>query len=402
MRLTKDTIKALAADPGDGEKVIFDDLVPGFGARRRSMGGSVSLFFQYRSGKKQRRLSLGRASATDLTKARKTAGDMYAQVRLGGDPAREKEQSARSADETFEALAQQYLQYQRTRVRAGTYLTIENYLTMVAKPLHALPLDKIERRNVASVLLGIKGAVSSNRVRTSLSSFFRWAIEHGLADANPVIGTKRHKETSRERALSDAELRAIWPALGEGHFGCILTLLILTGARATEIGSLRWSEVNLDEAVIKLPPERVKNSREHVIPLSDTAATILAAQPRRAGRDLVFGIGQGGFDGFSPAKRSLDARIAAARGTPLPHWVIHDLRRSAATGMAELGIASEVIEAVLNHISGSRRGVAGIYNRSRLEAQKRRALDQWAQHLRDVIEGNVDKVVPLRTESAVR
>src|SRR5262249_38630935 len=83
MRLTKDTIKALAADPGDGEKLVFDDLVPGFGARRRSMGGSVSLFFQYRSGKKQRRLSLGRASATDLTKARKTAGDMYAQVRLG-------------------------------------------------------------------------------------------------------------------------------------------------------------------------------------------------------------------------------------------------------------------------------------------------------------------------------
>jgi integrase len=158
--------------------------------------------------------------------------------------------------------------------------------------------------------------------------------------------------------------------------------------------------VDLDARVITLPPERVKNGRVHTIPLSDTAMAILTVQHRRVDdnfqpRDLIFGIGQGGFDGYAPPKRKLDARIAAVRGAPLAHWVVHDLRRACASGMAEIGIEPAVIEACLNHQSGTRAGIAGIYNRSRLEGQKRNALDRWDAHLRAVFEGNAQKVVPL-------
>jgi integrase len=243
--------------------------------------------------------------------------------------------------------------------------------------------------------------VSSNRARTAISSFFRWAMENGLADANPVVGTKRHKEQSRERVLVDDEIGDIWRSLeGESHFSCIVKLLLLTGARATEIGSLRWSEVDLQKRTIVLPRTRTKNRREHTIPLSDMAVAILAAQPQRAERDLIFGIGQGGFDGFAPPKKKLDARIAALRGAPLKGWVIHDLRRSADTGMAEIGIEPHIIEAVINHVSGHKAGVAGRYNRATYEPQKRQALDRWAEHLRTVIEGRPAVVVPLHLATA--
>jgi integrase len=206
----------------------------------------------------------------------------------------------------------------------------------------------------------------------------------GLAEANPLIGIAKFSEQPRERVLSDSELRLVWNAAGDDHFGAIIKLLMLTGQRADEIASLRWSEIGDD--VITLPSERTKNHRAHVVPLTGLTLDILRAQPRRANddgvlRDLVFGVGQRGFSGWSRSKARLDERIAEENGKPLPGWRVHDLRRSVATGMAAFGIQPHIIEAVLNHVTGSRSAVSRIYNRSTYEPEKRRALDLWGSHI---------------------
>jgi integrase len=247
---------------------------------------------------------------------------------------------------------------------------ITRHLRRHAAPLHQRELAEIDRRTIATLLGEIEagsGAVSRNRVRTTLSAFWSWAIAEGLAETNPVTGTNTAPEQARDRVLTPAELGALWRCLGKRPHDDIVRLLILTGQRREEIGGLRWSEFNGDAIV--LSPERTKNRRAHTVPLSSQARTILERQPRNG--EFVFG----NKGSWSDAKARLDANLAIAP------WRLHDLRRSAATGMAELGVAPHVIEAVLNHVSGHKAGVAGIYNRATYSTECRVALERWADYV---------------------
>jgi integrase len=149
-----------------------------------------------------------------------------------------------------------------------------------------------------------------------------------------------------------------------------------------------------------------KNRRERIIPLSTAAAAILASQPRQDGRDLAFGTGQGGFSGWSKAKGMLDQAVFEARSkankkaAPIGKWIIHDLRRAAATGMAELGVQPHVIEAVLNHVSGHKAGVAGVYNKATYQREKAAALALWTEHVQSITQDKERRVVPLRRDQA--
>jgi integrase len=232
-------------------------------------------------------------------------------------------------------------------------------------------------------------------VRASLSGFFAWAIRHGLVDQNPVIGTAKYDESSRERVLSEAELKAIWNCAGQGDYADCVRLLMLTGARLNEIGSLSWPEVKAD--CIDLPPERCKNSRRHIIPLSAPARAILDSRPRNPDRHFVFGKREDRpLSGWTELKAGLDKRIADS-GIEMLAWTHHDLRRSAATVMAEkLGVLPHVIEAVLNHVSGHKGGVHGVYNKASYDTAKRQALTLWAEHLMSIIEDRPATVVALR------
>jgi integrase len=400
MKLTKQSVDSLVLPRGRAEALFWDDDVAGLGLRVRA-GGSRRWVFQYRVGAKQRRLTLGSAKALDPGAARKKASELHAMVRLGRDPAGEKAERRVQAAETFEAILKEYMKRKRVDMKPRSYAEVERHLLNYAKPVHRLQLAKIERRNIASlisVLASSSGAVSANRARASLSAFFAWAIRQGLVDANPVVGTERQDEKFRERVLDDDELCSIWNSLDDDHYGAVVKLLMLTGQRASEIGSLRWSEIGED--VITLSSERTKNGRIHVVPLSGAASAIIEKQVRRAERDLVFGWGEGGFQGWSNCKERLDDRITTAhkhaRHKLMEHWTVHDIRRTAATRMADLGIAPHVIEAVLNHVSGHKSGVAGIYNRSTYEREKRAALSLWADHLRSVVKGDERKVLPLR------
>jgi integrase len=229
-----------------------------------------------------------------------------------------------------------------------------------------------------------------------MSAMFAWSMREGLVLSNPVANTNKRDETPRERVLNDDELRAVWQALGNDQYGTIVKLLMLTGQRVNEIARLRWSEIDFDRCLISLPGTRTKNARPHDVPMAATVHLLLAAQQRDEGRDLVFGKGEGPFSGFSRCKEALDKAIAELNGGPLAPWVLHDLRRSAATGMAELGIQPHVIEAVLNHVSGHKGGIAGIYNRAQYSAEKAQALARWDEHVGCIVRGARDKVVKLR------
>jgi len=259
MKLTATAVRTQKLARGKSEAIFFDDDVPGFGLRLRERG-SRTFIFQYKLGTKQRRMALGAATALSIVDARKTAEQLHARVKLGQDPASEKAEAKTRAAETFKAAADSYLEQQRIRLRPRSYPDLERHLLKHAKVLHEMQLANIERRDIATLVGTItknSGAVTANRVRTSLSGFFSWAIEQGLLEANPVIGTKKNEEQSRERVLTPNELRAIWNALGDDHFGDIIRLLALTGQRAAEIAGLRRSEIHGD--LIVLPGERTKN-----------------------------------------------------------------------------------------------------------------------------------------------
>ena len=402
MKLDQAAADNLKPPPGQSDLIVFDDKLSGFGLRWRD--GKRTWIIQYRVGAKQRRKTLGSADKIRAAQAREKARSELADVQLGGDPqAKKTEQRARAA-ETLGAVAARYLRRQQGRLKDRSFEQVETHLTKHWEPLNGLSIHEITRRNVAAHLGEIaaeRGPFAANRARTTLSGLFSWAMKEGLVDANPVLGTNRQAdEQARDRVLSDAELVAIWNASRDDDYGRIVRLLILTGARRDEVGDMAKSEVDLGARKWSIPRERTKNGRAHEVPLSDLAISVLKPAISREGReerDLIFGDGAGGFSGWSKAKVAIDERIEkAAQPAPMP-WRLHDMRRTAATRMADLGVLPHVVEAVLNHVSGYKAGVAGVYNRATYAPEKRQALDLWAAHIEALLAGKrASNIIPMK------
>jgi integrase len=411
MKLTTASIHSLALPEGQSDKTFWDEVLPGFGLRLRA-GGSRTWVVQYDFGATTRRMTLGPVARLGLGEARERAKGALAAVKLGQDPAMKKLEARARARETLGALLPRYLAHQRARLRPRSFDQVEHHLSVHARPLHSQPIAAISQRAVATRLYEIaqaSGPTTANHVRASLSACFGWMQREGLTETNPVLNTNKAEVSGpRERVLTGSELVEVWRALEDDQFGAIVRLLALTGQRRDEIGSLRWSEVDLDEAVIRLPGDRVKNGVAHEIPLSPPALAILQAQPQRTEadgtpRDLIFGFGRGGFSDWSKRKVALDQRILAALKVagitdPMPAWRLHDLRRTVSTVMHDqLGVLPHVVEAVLNHTGGHKRGPAGVYNRATYAVEKRAALEKWAEHIEALTNGKRPaKVVKLR------
>ena len=393
-KFTQKDIDAFVLPAGKAEHFAWYPNFSGLALRLRA-GGSRKHVYRYKIGKQQRRITI----PTDrVDQAQKIANELRGKVALGLDPAGEKFERRAQAAETMGNVLRAYLTQHKALCKPGSrsHSEVERHLIKHAAPLHGLLVSKIERRSVAARLTEIattSGDVASNHVRKSLSAFFSWCMQQGLLEQNPVVGTARRPEASRARVLSDAELKLIWTALEDNDFGAIIRLLLLTGQRANEIAGLCWSEI-VDDRIV-LPGQRTKNGREQVVPLSLAAQEILDRRERRADRDHVFGSGHGPFSGWSKSKARLDARILAKSGIRLAHWVPHDLRRTTATRLAELGVLPHVIESVLNHVSGSKAGTHGIYNRASYEPEKTAALILWGEHVMALVEGRKAKIVPL-------
>jgi integrase len=346
---------------------LWDEKICGLGARKQRRG----IFFYVRARHRGRQVmhSIGRfGSPWTVDTARAKALELLGTLASGVDPFTQS-----LSGETFGAEVDRYLERKRTSLKPRSFVEVQRNLRKHSAPLHKLSLADIDRRSIA-VLLGqvetASGPIARNRLRSSLSAFFSWAIQEGLTELNPVQGTGKADEgNSRDRVLTQDELRKLWLNLGDGHFADIIRLLLLTGQRRDEIGKLRWSEVDLDRKLIILPAERVKNSHRHEVPLSAQTLAILQRQDRRG--EFVFAKYMNWFAG----KAALDQRVGIAP------WKLHDLRRSASTWMAEIGVLPHIVEAVLNHRSGHKGGVAGRYNWAKYSDEMRSALQRWANHV---------------------
>jgi integrase len=382
---------------GKLEHIEFDDSMPGFGLRVRNGGQREhrTYILQYKIGPKQRRITLGNVAKIGLDEAHRKARKLFGRIADGEDPANEKALARTEASHTFDVIASDFLTVQQALLKPRSFIETQRFLQKHWKPLHRLALASISRATVAAQLRIIAkehGLVSADRARAALSKFFSWAMGEGLTETNPVIGTNKAagEIKARDRVLTDNELATIWRGVLDNDYGRIVRLLILTGCRRDEIGSLRWSEVNNEARLIALPGERTKNGRIHDVPLSKAALEIIDSSPRRLSRDFVFGEGKGGFSGWSKAKAALDAQLG------LKPWRLHDLRRTASTRMADAGVQPHIIEAVINHVSGHKAGVAGVYNRSTYENEKRTALDALSNYVMVAVAkakgGNVERL----------
>ena len=351
---------------------LWDRTCQGFGARRQR--GAIFFYVRYRLNGSQVVKSIGRnGSPWTCDTARTEAKRLLGIVASGVDP------FAKSlSSEIFGGVVDRYLERRRSSLKPRSFIEVERYLRNYSAPLHRLRLGEINRAKIAAILAEIEtasGPASRNRARAALSSLWTWAIQEGLVDVSPVTGTGMADEVgSRERVLTQDELRKLWRALTDDRFSTIVRLLLLTAARRNEIGHLRWSEVDLPRKLIVLPSERTKNGRPFELPLSRQALAIIERTPRRNSSDFLFS-DKSGFKDWGGAKAALDKRIGIAP------WCLHDIRRSAATYMAELGILPHVIETTLNHVSGHKAGVAGIYNRSKMTDAVREGLQRWADYV---------------------
>ena len=405
-KLDKLSINSLTGPAaGKSEVIYWDQDLPGVGLRVLASGARTWIV-RYRVGRQQRVVALGKGAALSPPEARKQAKPILNMAKVGKDARIEVTEARSQATDTFIKLAESYIAKAiEPRRRPNYQRDVRRYLLVDAALLHDLPVAAITRKRIAALLdeMASRAPVAADRCRVALSTLFTWAMRQGLAESNPAAAVPRIVEPKgRERTLSAGELRWVWQATGgPGDFNSIVRLLILTGQRREEVGSAAWSEIDVrvpGKAVWSLPGSRTKNHRPHDVPLSAAALAVLEAHPAREGRSLVFGTGVGGFSGWSKGKAALDARIAACRDNavgrdgpdvgdePTP-WRLHDLRRSVVTHMAEIGIQPHIIEAVVNHISGHKGGVAGVYNRATYAAEKRAALDRWAEWITGAVAG---------------
>ncbi len=378
--LTDLAIRGLAAEPG-GRVEMWDSKVPGLGVRA-SDRGTKTFVLMYRLAGVKRRLSLGRYPTTTLAEARDKAWEIVRTVAKGIDP---EPKVAVKNDDGFARLVGMFVeQHCRQHNRANTARETQRILVrrFVAAwgDRSIAEISHTDVRTVLGTIVATGRASSANHALSAVRKFFNWCVEQSLLEGSPCATVRRPAPlSSRERVLSDTELLAVWRATHEidPTFASIVRLLILTAQRRGEVTGMRWPEVNAKDGLWTIPGDRTKNKSTHILPLSGgTLATVLAVP--RMHDELVFparGNDDTTFSGFSKLKRHLD-RLSGVRA-----FTLHDLRRTAATGMARLGVAPHVVERVLNHTSGTFGGVAGIYNRFAYLPEMRAALTVWSDHV---------------------
>jgi len=239
-------------------------------------------------------------------------------------------------------------------------------------------------------MLRKEAPIAANRVLAYLKTFFTWAVDQELIEASPAASVKRpSKEVKRDRVLTDSEIRAIWQACGAlGVFGRAFRFMLVTGQRRSEVGEMTWSELDRTQRLWTLSRERTKADRAHEVQLSDLAMAII--EECQLLGDFIFSTGRARpISGWSKAKAALDAKSGVT------NWHVHDLRRTAATNMARLGVDRVVIAKVLNHAEPE---ITAVYDRHRYDHEKRRALDLWGERLASIIDGTDEgNVVSLAT-----
>lgn len=390
LRFTQAAVDRLKP-PASGRVEYWDELLPAFGLRIAE-SGRRTWQLMYRLDGKQRRLKLadvGGASPTNLEAARTLARDALQQVQTGIDPAAEKQQAKGEAatqrqPDTVASVVPEFVKRYLAPKNKSWRETEKLLNRHIVATWGERDITSISRRDVRDMLDGLVDRgfpIAANRTLATGRKLFNWAIEREITTTNPFAGVHAPgKETQRDRVLSDDELVKVWRAAEQagGICGAFFRLLILLGQRREEIATMRWCDLDLDTRTWTLPRESTKADRAHEVPLPPLSIEVLTALPRFG--TYVFSTTRGDkpISGFSKLK----ARIVQSAG--FGDWRVHDLRRTAATGMARLGVPSSTISKILNHAEG---GVTRIYNRYAYDNEKRIALETWAQKVESLVKG---------------
>jgi len=412
--------------PTDRVNITYwDNLLPGFGLRISARGRRTWIAMYRVNGRAVMETLPTMAVTPDVGAARALARASMTKARSGVNPVEEaakekaaKEAAAQAEKKTFSWLIEHteqgkhgevtkgYLaeyaqrnqrpstQYETRRIlkRAMPYLGHKLISEIKRADITELLDDVVAKRQTRKDLTGGPSA-EAQVIQTVLTTVFRWAVEGEHIAVSPMasIPKNRHgKSQPRERFLSAEEIKAFWSACDQigWPWGSIGKLLLLTGQRCREVSGMRWDELQ-DTGRWTLPGHRTKNGKSHVVYLSPQANKIINGLPRLVGDEFVFSAtGKAPVTDFSSAKEKVDAMMRATlaqQDRTLPPWVWHDLRRTVVTGMSENGVAPHIVEAVVNHISGSKGGVAGVYNRAVYATERQAAMETWGKYIDEVI-----------------
>lgn len=404
-KLTERAIERLVCEPGKRDRLVFDSEQRGL-AVRVVASGSKTYLAQYVTAGQKRRVPLGSVDAISLAAARDAARAVMGQVAQGADPATQRKARAESAKVEAQrermTLARLVADWERLHLahRSARYRKdATESLKRALQEWWNRPAERLQRRDVVAIVDGLTPSVA-RALAAYGRACFAWAMRRGSVPGNPFVELPvAPSNVQRDRVLTDVEAVKVWKAAvaDTTPYGPIIRLLLLTGQRRDEVRGMTWFEIAPDLTTWTIPGERTKNGQPSVVPLSAPAQAILReqlAKRREQRRGLVFP-GEGGkvmFGNWSKSKTALDT------ATGVTGWRVHDLRRTVATGLQRLGVRLEVTEAVLNHVSGSRGGIVGIYQRHDWKAEKRTALDGWAAHILAAVAGAdaKSKVTPMR------
>lgn len=372
------TVKALECLKPQAKRYEVHDLhCPGLSVRI-SAHGLKTFTVKFRYGIKQKRLKLGVYPRISLATAREKAIDVLRQVDEGIDPTRRR----RSSDMKVEAVCREFIRLHaqpRNKSWREAERILERELIAIFGQRDIRDIKRWDVLEIMDAAVARGSTYQANRIHSNIRKLFNWCIERGIVETSPIVGLKAPtKEVSRDRVLDDDEIERLLAACRNDvyPFRQFVPMLLATAQRRGELAEMSWSEIDITEKVWVIPAERSKNSKPHVVPLSAYALEVLSAVPRFTDCDYVFTTThRSPVSGFSKMLRRLAERSETS------DWRLHDLRRTAASGMARAGVSPHVVEKVLNHISGTISGVAAIYNRYGYDSEKRVALEQWGQAL---------------------
>lgn len=405
--ITKRAVDALK--PG---QIIADDELPGFVVRCLP-SGKLSYGYRYTKDGHRRWLAIGMGIPPDV--ARKAAVIHAGEVALDRNPLTKREDrrrraiEARSVDQMLDAFLKERVEGRQLRSQSEITSLLDRY---VRPKLGNRPINEIKRSEVVAVLDGIADRPSSrsrdgksrrvaDKVLGVLRSAFNWHATRDDEFRTPIVpGMARTslKELTRDRILSDDEIRALWQALDvckPAAYGRLVRLLLLSAARLDEMARLQRDEISSDELTV--PAGRCKTKIDHAVPITPSMAALIGKPEDDAG-EYVFSTDGGfsSFSGFSKAKRRLDELINEQRKKdglkPIPGWRLHDLRRTARSLMSRAGVSTDIAERVLGHAMP---GVRGVYDRHAYLAEKRHALERLGALLDTILTPPTNNVVSI-------
>jgi integrase len=403
-RLTDQFVERVKS-PANGRVDYFDASFPALSLRVSAQGRKRWCLF-YRRGGQQRRYTLGPYPQLKPARARVLATEALDQVKAGFDPAARREQAPAGVLPEIGSIDSLVVDYLRQHVvkncSAGTYKNAKRLLDVdVLRAWSGRPLASITKRDAIALVdrIAERAPVHANRVLARLAAMYNWAVDKDRIAASPIAGVKPPtREKSRDRWLSDQEIIWFWQACEQLDypFGRLFQLLLLTAQRRDEVSRMEWSELDLDAGIWTIPRGKAKSDRTHEVQLSEPALALLRSLSRLGPYVFTSTRNERPVTGFTYGKESLDAAMVAIAGdAKIAPFILHDLRRTAASGMARLGIPPHVVDRVLNHSAGTIRGVAAVYNRFEYRDERRAALAAWASFVAGLVTPTPSNVVTL-------